>query len=138
MVALLLATGAQAGAAGTTRVQQRDGSVQLYRDVRMSLKGETLWIKSADHKGALEVVDGACSFVGELQRCHPYAVTLHQHGRSRAIAIDRGTVYLNLSGAGQRLHHSSEVLAPRHVLIALHTVHGTYVSVQGALDEVNR
>jgi hypothetical protein len=138
LAALFVASGvAPAGAQGVTLVRQIDGSVQQYQDVRMSLKGATLWIVSADHKGALEIVNGACSFAGELQRCFPYTVVLHQHGRTHSITVDRGTVYLNLTAVAQRLHHSSRMLAPRNVLIAFHTSHGTNVSVQGRLDEVN-
>ncbi|MFZ1125460.1 MAG: hypothetical protein WAN59_10030 [Candidatus Baltobacteraceae bacterium] len=135
---LLVAIGTQASAQGVTRVQQSDGSVRFYNDVRMSLNGETLWITAADRKGALEIVTGACSFSGELQRCHPSAVTLHQHGRTHAIAVDRGTVYFNLTADSQPLRHSSQRLAPKNVLVSFHTVRGTYVSVQGALDEVKR
>ena len=136
LIALIVAIGSPASAQGITRVQQADGSVRLYHDVRISLTGETLWIKSADHKGALEIVDGACSFVDELKRCLPYAVSLHQHGRTRAIALERGTVYFNLSGTPRRLHDSSQFLGPRDVLVAFNTVHGTYVTVQGRLDAV--
>lgn len=70
-VALLVAIGAPASAQGITRVQQSDGSVQVYRDVRMRLNGKTLWITSADRRGALEIANGACSFAGELERCLP-------------------------------------------------------------------
>jgi hypothetical protein len=133
---LLVTAGTQVVAHGVTRVQQKDGSVQFYQNVRLSLHGQTLWIASADHKGALEVVDGACSFVGELRRCLPYSVTLHQHGTKHVIALDRGTVFINLSGIPQALHHSSKTLAPGSVLVVLHTAKGTYISVQGKLDEV--
>ncbi len=134
--ALIVAIATQASAQGVTRIQQSDGSVQLYHDVRMSLKGETLWIRTADHEGVLEIVNGACSFTGDLQRCLPSAVTLHQSGRTHSITIDRGTVYLNLTDTAQRLHYSSRMLPPHNVLVEMHTIHGTFVSVQGTLDEV--
>jgi hypothetical protein len=137
LAAFVLAIGTlPAGAQGITRVQQVDGSAQEYQDVRISLKGATLWIISADHQGALEIVDDACSYAGELQRCFPSAVILHQHGRTHHISVARGTVYLNLGPVAQRLHHSSRTLAPRNVLVAFRTSRGTDVSVQGRLDEV--
>jgi hypothetical protein len=136
LTAALVAFGTSASAAGITRVQQSDGSVQIYRDVRMSLTGETLWIKSADRQGALEIVGDACFFVGQLQRCLASAVTLHQHGRTRSISLDRGTVYLNLTDEAHRLRHSSRLLPAHNVLVSLHTIHGTYVSVRGTLDDV--
>jgi len=135
---LLIAAISPACAAGVTRVQQADGSVRLYRDVRMNLRGETLWLVSADHQGALEIVNGACSFLGEIQRCYPTAVTLHQHGSSHPITLDSGTVYLNLTRSPVRLRHSWRLLAPDNVLAAFHTTHGTFVTVQGHLDSVRR
>jgi hypothetical protein len=134
--ALVLAgTGAGADANGTTRIQQSDGTVQVYNDARLTLVGKTLSIRSADHRGILRVVNGACSFVGELQRCLTDTVTLHQHGVDHNIAVDHGTVYLNLSAAAQQLPHSGEQLAPQNVLVAFRTARGTFVSVRGSLDE---
>ena len=135
-VLIFVATGVRADANGVTRIQQSDGTVQVYNDARLTLVGKTLKIRSADHRGVLEVVNGACSFVGELQRCLTDTVTLHQHGTVHNIAVDHGTVYLNLSGAAQPLPHSGEQLAPQNVLVAFRTARGTFVSVRGSLDEV--
>ncbi len=133
---VFVAAGVSADAHGTTRIQQSDGSVQVYRDAHLRLVGNTLWITSADHRGVLQVVNGACSFAGELQRCLTDAVTLHQHGRVHTIAVEHGTVYLNLSDAAQALPHSGQELAPQNVLVAFRTAHGTFVAVRGSLDEV--
>ncbi len=133
--ALVLATGA-ARAEGVTRVRQSDGATQIYRNVNLRLSGQTLWLRSPDRKGVLEVASGACSFAGEIQRCLPFTTTLHQHGNTHQIELERGTVYLNLTDAAHGLPHSSERLGPREVLVLLHTVHGTIVSVKGTLDEV--
>ena len=135
-VLILVATGSRADANGVTRIQQSDGTVQVYRDARLKLVGKTLWITSADHRGVLQVVNGACSFAGEVQRCLTDTVTLRQHGRVHNIAVDHGTVYLNLSSAAQQLPHSGEQLAPQNVLVAFRTARGTFVSVRGSLDEV--
>jgi hypothetical protein len=126
-----------ARADGVMRVQQSDGAVQVYHDLKIRLAGHTVWIHSGDRKGVLEVASGACSFVRELQRCLPYATTLHQHGATRTIVLQQGTVYLNLTGDLQRLPHSSQQLLPHALLLFLHTMHGTYVSVKGTLDEVS-
>jgi hypothetical protein len=135
---LVLATGIRADANGVTRIQQSDGTVQVYRDARLRLVGNTLWITSADHRGVLQVVNGACSYAGELQRCLTDTVTLHQHGRVHNIVVDHGTVYVNLSDAAQQLPHSGEQLAPQNVLVAFRTARGTFVSVRGSLDEAPR
>jgi hypothetical protein len=133
-ILLVAASGGRAGATGTTRIQQSDGTVQVYRDAHLRLVGETLWITSADHRGVLQVVNGACSYAGELQRCLTDGVTLRQHGRVHNIAVAHGTVYMNLSTSAQQLPHSGEQLAPQNVLVAFRTAHGTFVSVRGSLD----
>jgi hypothetical protein len=133
----LVAVTAEAGAAkGLTIVHQIDGSVQTYHDVFLRDGGATIWIRSADQKGTLIISDGACSFVNEIQRCLPYAVTLKQHGESHQIVLSHGTVFMNLTAANRALPLSSKVLVPREVLIFLKTERGTYVTVDGVLDRV--
>jgi hypothetical protein len=136
IAALVIGTTSAASAKGVTLVQQEDGSVQTYVDVNVRMAGQTLWLQSADRKGVLEIVNGACSFVGEIQRCLPYAVTLTQDGKSHTIAIAHGTIFLNLSKTAQHLPLSSEELAPRTVLALLRTQRGTFVTVKAHLDEV--
>jgi hypothetical protein len=141
MVVLLTSVGLlsmPANAAGVTRVQQSDGSVQVYQDVTMSLNGRTLRLRSRDRKGELDVSSDACSARGAVQRCLPYSTILRQHGRARMIALERGTVFFNLSGDPQTLRHSSRRLGPHEVLVLLHTMRGTIVSVEGTLDAVTR
>jgi hypothetical protein len=123
-------------AEGVTRVQQSDGAVQTYDRVNIRLAGDTLWLRSPDHQGVLEVTSGACSFVGQLQRCLPFMTTLHQHGATHQIALEHGAVYMNLTAGSHRLPHSSQRLDPHAILVLLHTEHGTYVSVKGTLDSV--
>jgi hypothetical protein len=134
---LAIATLSPASAKGVTLIERADGSVHTYVDVNIRLSGQTLWLRSADRKGVLKIVNGACSFMGAVQRCLPYAVALIQDGKTRQIAISRGTVFLNLSNAAQRLTNSSEELAPRTILALWRTVRGTYVTIKGKLDEVD-
>ena len=134
LAACTLATGL-ANAAGVTLVQQSNGSTKTYRDVSIRLVGQTVWLRSADHKGVLQIENGACSFAGSLERCFPYASMLHQHGKTRQIAVRRGTVYLNLSDTVDHLPPSTEALPPHGILVLYETMHGTTVSVHGLLDQ---
>ena len=134
---LAIATLSPASAKGVTLIERADGSVHTYVDVNIRLSGQTLWLRSADRKGVLKIVNGACSFMGAVQRCLPYAVALIQDGKTRPIAISHGTVFLNLSSTAQRLPLSSEQLAPRTILALWRTVRGTYVTIKGNLDEVD-
>jgi hypothetical protein len=137
IAAFAFAAVAAASAKGVTLVQQADGSVRTYIDVNIRLSGQTLWLRSADRKGVLKIGNGACSFMGAIQRCLPYSVALIQDGKTRQIAIIHGTVFLNLSNTAQHLPLSSEELAPRTILALWRTVRGTYVTIKGRLDEVD-
>ena len=112
LLSLVFAGVAPALAAGTTRIQQTDGVVNTYPSTRMRLTGHTLYITSGDGRGVLEVATGACTYAGELRRCYPSTVTLHQHHQDHVIPLDHGTVYFNLSDAVHHLLHSSERVPP--------------------------
>jgi len=128
-----------AGAAradGVVRVQQKDGSAREYPQTAMRWTGQTLWLHSADGKGVLEITTAACSYVGSLVRCLPYAITLHQESAKRPIAVQRGTIYMNFSGEAHHVPYSSQMLAAHHLLVAIRTQQGTYITVRGNVDEV--
>lgn len=125
-----------ARADGLVRVQQIDGSTQSYRQTRIRWTGWTLWLRSADNKGVLQITTGACSYAGELLRCLPYRMMLQQNGTKRPIGIARGTIYMNLSNVTRSLPYSSRALGAHALLGSIMTQRGTYVTVSGTLDEV--
>jgi hypothetical protein len=118
----------------TARVQQADGSVQVYQNVEMRLVGQTLYLTSPNRKDTLDVTSSACSLIGEVQRCLPFATTLHKQGATHHIELERGTIYLNLSSETQPMRHTTQSLGPHGVLLLLHTARGTIVSAKGTLD----
>lgn len=125
-----------AGATAVVRVQQSDGTTQVYRDVHATLTGTTLWLRSPDRKDRLQILSSACSFPHELQRCLPFQVFLHKADHTHQIAITHGVFYVNLTSEPHHLLHSSETVAPHSVVVFLHTTRGTYVSASGKLDVV--
>jgi hypothetical protein len=127
------ATGA---AEALVRVQQSDGTTQVYRNVRATLSGSTLWLRSPDRKDRLQIVSAACSFPHDLKRCLPFQVFLHKPDRTHELTITHGVFYVNLTSEAHHLLHSSEVVAPHGVIVFLHTTRGTYVSATGRLDDV--
>src|SRR5579871_845392 len=127
---------AAASAKGVTLIQQSDGTVKTYSDVDVAVAGQMLTLRSSDRKGTLTIATGACSFDKNVQRCLPYAVTLTQGGRTHKIALSYGTVFLNLTNEAHQLPRSSEMLAPRTVLVLFKTAHGTYVTIKGTIDEM--
>ncbi len=136
LAAAWLAAGPPASARGVALIQESDGTVKRYSDVYMALSGQMLTLRSPDKKGTLRILTGACSFDKSVERCLPYSVTLTQAGKTHEIAISHGSVFLNITNEARHLPLSSDILAPRTVLVLFKTAHGTYVTVKGTLDEV--
>lgn len=127
-----------ASATGTARIQQRDGSVKTYTNVRIVVQNESMAITSSDGEGTIVLGKAACTKVGELLRCLPYDATLEQHGQTTHVPLQSGTVWLNPSNANQQLTYSSTQLPPRGVLLSIQTKGGTYVTLTGVVDRVQK
>jgi hypothetical protein len=127
-----------ARATGTVHILQRDGSTKTYTNVRIFIRNESMAITSSDGQGTLVLGKAACTKVDELLECLPYDATLLQYGLSIHIPLQSGTVWLNPSKTDQRLTHSWAELPPRGVMLALRTKRGTYVTMTGIVDEVQR
>jgi hypothetical protein len=119
--------------AGTVRVQQHDGSVQVYDHVSITFTSDrTARITTHDGKGTLVITEGGCSYIGAIRRCFPYQMHLEQDG-DHPIDFDRGTFYYNPTDQAQTLPYSSQQIPPHGVIGSMKTKHGTYVSVFGTL-----
>ena len=125
---------AAARAEGTARIQQADGSVNVYRDVKVQVVQKTLSVTSADGKGTMIIYRAACSYQGEIMVCLPTGVSLVQGGGVSPIKLKSGTVYLNLTGEAHNLVMSTTKLPAHSVTMALNTQRGTYITVNGAID----
>jgi len=130
----MMATSAPAGAYGTARVQQPDGSVQIYEHVSMVYSDQHLTITSADGKGVLVISKGACSYIGRLQRCFPYEMYLDQNGQ-HPLDFEHGTVYYNPTGDMLTLPYSTTQIPPKGIICSIKTKAGTYISIHGKLDK---
>ena len=135
---LIATLSAQAGATGTVRVQQHDGSVQTYPNVHISIGNDAMSLTTADGKGTLIIGKASCTKIGELIRCLPYDATLQQHGESRRVALQAGTAWFNPTTSSQPLALSSTQLPAHGVLMSVHTKAGTYVSLTGVVDEIKK
>jgi len=138
-VCALLGFAAPAGAKGILRVQQSNGTVQVYDAVVIRLVShKALTITSADGKGSLRIDQAACSYAGQLRSCLLYHMTWTQAGETHPIDLVRGTIYVNLTAQQQALPLSSQQLPPNGLLMSFQTKRGTYVSLTGVLDEVTK
>jgi hypothetical protein len=125
-------------ASGTIRIQQTDGSTKTYTNVRIVVLADSMMITSSDGEGTLVLGKAACTKVGELLRCLPYDATLEQHGQATHIPLKSGTVWVNPSSTTQQLTLSSTQLPPRGVLLSIQTKAGTYVSLTGVVDRIQK
>jgi hypothetical protein len=127
-----------AHAMGTVRVQQRDGAVKTYTNVRVRVQNREMFLTSSDGEGTIILSKAACTMVGALMQCLPYQAALDQDGRTVTIVLKSGTVWLNPSDTKQQLPLSSTQLPPRGVLLSVRTKADTYVSLVGTVDEVTK
>jgi hypothetical protein len=134
----LTVPGVAARASGTAVVQQRDGSTKTYRNVFIRVNNDAMALTSSDRQGMLIIGKAACTHIGELVRCLPYDATLDQHGKSYHIVLQSGTVWLNPTMTAQPLSYSSAQLQPHGVLMSIHTKAGTFVSLTGTVDEIQK
>jgi len=136
--ALLAAACAPALANGTARIQQSDGTIKVYSNIHIAIVSRTLHVTSGDGKGTFVINRAACSMVGELMRCLPDQATLKQFGETREITLRNGTIWYNRTQTNQQLPLSSMQLAPHGILLSMTTQKGTYVSLDGTVDEITK
>lgn len=127
-----------AAAEGTARIQQADGTVNVYQHVKIQIVQKSLTMTTSDGKGTMIIYRAACSFQGDIMSCLPTGVTLVQGGAVNPIKIASGTVYANLTGDPHRLALSTTTLPPHSILMSLKTQRGTYVSLNGTIDKEKR
>ena len=138
ILATVVATWTAADAKGTVVIRQRDGDTKTYNNVVVMVRDQAMAVISADGRGRIVLGKAGCLKIGELVRCTAYEATLDQYGRSKRIPLVTGTVWLNPTKESQPLTHTSQRLPPRGVLGSFETTKGTYVSLTGTVDEVQK
>ena len=136
--ACLSAAPAFAVATGTARIQQPDGDVKTYKNVRIAIEHKQMKLTSADGVGTFVISRAACSPVEKLVRCYPYNAVLRQHGTTLPITIVEGTAWLNPGTNKGQLPNSTTPIAPHGVILSFRTKRGTYVSVNGVVDVMKK
>jgi hypothetical protein len=132
--AMIVASAAAASATGTARIHHIDGTESTYSGVTVAIVGSTLHVRSPDRKGTLVIERAACSHDGALLKCLPTRVVLRQHGSSRPMALESGTIYFNFSADPHTLTYSSRLVQPHGVLLSLQTLRGTVINLDGTID----
>lgn len=136
--AVAIAVPRVATATGTATVQQKDGTTKVYKAVQIKIRDQAMALISADGQGMIVLGKAACTKVGALVRCIPYDATLDQYGKSYHIPLQSGTVWVNPTKSEQPLAFTSGKLGPRGVLLSVQTKAGTYFSLTGTIDEVQK
>jgi hypothetical protein len=132
-VAVALTT-APACAAGTVNIHHYDGATDVYSGAVIAIVGKTLHVRSPDHRGTIVIERAACTHEGSILVCLPTSMLLRQHGYSRTIDVQTGTIYYNLTADPQQLPYTSRHLAPHGILMSLRTARGTSINVDGTVD----
>jgi len=127
-----------AHASGTIAIHNYNGGVDTYDDVDIRIFTGSLFLTTDNGDGTLVIHQAACSYQGKIIVCYPESVALVQNGKSRALDIKSGTIYLNYTGAAQSMRFSSARLPAHGILLSLTTRAGTLVNVHGTLDQVIR
>jgi hypothetical protein len=127
---------AVAHATGTINIHHKDGTVNTYRDVEIKVFSGSLFLTSDDGDGTIVVTRAACSYRDKIIVCLPTTAALVQQGKSNALDLKSGTIYLNYTNAEQPLSNSSAKLPANSILLALATKNGTYINVRGRIDQL--
>lgn len=127
---------AVANATGTINIHHKDGTVNTYSDVEIKVFSGSLFLTSDDGDGTIVVTRAACSYRDKIIVCLPTTVALVQEGKSNALDLKSGTIYLNYTNAEQPMSSSSAKLPANSILLALATKNGTYINVRGKIDQL--
>jgi hypothetical protein len=125
-----------ARATGTIDIHHQDGTTNTYRDVDVRVFSGSLFLTSDDGEGTIVVNRAACSYQGKIIVCLPTSAALVQGGKSHALDLKSGTIYLNYSAGAQTLSHSTTKVPPNSVLLAISTRNGTFITLRGQIDQV--
>lgn len=137
-IACIVAVTPIARAGGTLQINHKDGSVNTYEGVTINVFSGSLFLTTADGKGTLVVNRSACSYQAKIIVCLPNSIILVQKGKSNALALTTGTVYLNYTDSAQPMTLTSAKLPPHAAMVSFTTSNGTYVNLLGTLDQVIR
>ncbi len=127
-----------ANATGTATVEQSDGTTKVYKNVVIAIRDQQMEVTTSDGVGTLVIGKSACTKVAELVECLPYDATLYQGGQKVHIMLKSGTVWLNPTTSSQPLSLTSARIGPHGVLVSATTKRGTYFSLTGTVDRLNK
>jgi hypothetical protein len=127
-----------ASAEGTMNIHHSDGDLNTYRDIDIRIFSGSLFLTSDDGDGTIVVTRSACSYQGKIIVCLPTGAVLVQDGQSDALDLKTGTIYLNYTDTPQPLSRSSAKLPANSVMVALSTMNGTTINLQGSIDKLVR
>ena len=127
---------AAAMATGTIDIRHKDGTHNTYKDVDVRVLSGSLFLTSEDGDGTIVVTRAACSYQGKIIVCLPTLVALVQNGKSDALDLKSGTIYLNYTESAQPHSRSSAKLPADSVMLAITMWNGTYITLRGQIDEV--
>jgi hypothetical protein len=125
-----------ADAAGTVLIRQANGQTNVYHDVVIKVIHNALYMTTSDGKGTLVINRAACSYQGQIMVCFATNAALVQAGKTSALDLKHGTIYVNSTDDSQSLPLSTTKVPAHSILLSFSTDRGTYVSLSGRIDKV--
>jgi hypothetical protein len=119
---------------GTVDIHHADGTTSRYPGVTVAIVGSKLHLRSPDKQGSIVVERAACAHQGPLLMCLPTRVELRQHGESRPMALEAGTIFFNFTSEPHALSYSTRQVQAHGILLSLHTLRGTLINLDGTID----
>ena len=123
-------------ATGTIQIHHADGDVNTYRDVDIRVLSGSLFLTTDDGNGTIVVTKAACSYQGQVIVCYPILAALVQGGKSSALALKRGTIYLNYTDETQQMSSSTTKIPADSVVMGISLMNGSTINLHGKIDQV--
>lgn len=138
---VLLATPALATpalAVGQITVEDAEGEVDIYSNVKITHTADTLYLKAPDSETTLVINKKNCTMEKSIQVCSTGDVTVSTYGVDESLEVDKMFIFINSTKERQVLEGSKVVLSPSTVLIEILTTKGTYINGMGQIDSMQK
>lgn len=125
-------------AVGQITVEDAEGEVDIYSNVKITHTADTLYLKASDSETTLVINKKDCTMEKAIQVCSMGNVTVSSYGVDESLEVAQMFVFINPTKERQVLEGSKVVLSPSTVLIEILTTKGTYINGMGKIDSMQK
>lgn len=125
-------------AVGQFSVEDSEGAVDIYSNIRITHTADTLYLKASDSETTLVINKKDCKMEKAIQVCSTGDVSINTYGVDESLDIDQILVFINTTKERQAIEGSKVVLSPNTVLVEILTKKGTYINGMGQIDSMQK